>query len=475
MNTTGEEYRTISSTAPSSRPSRSSSSRARCPGYSVNSISACDRALRVVSLPATTSKMKNEASSALVSCSPSMLAVTSAETRSSAGACARSAARPVTRSASACPAPSNCITAWSMSSERNSGSAPDKMMLVLARTMSYWSSGMPIMSQMIFTGSRAATFATKSHGPVASRSSTVEAAARRTSSSNFAISRGLNARETIRRALRRREHVGVLARLDYVRVLHQGVVARARVGERGLGLGEEPRPPLRPEQGEGGCPFGQRQAPECGGRKIDPGNSHRATPSMRTCSNFTMARRAVARSGRADYAVGVSLPSVPAVSLGSSGIQVSRLALGSWRTYERISRDQGIRVMQTAREAGITFLDDARYNDETGRAPIPTGYSEVVFGELFRAAGWRREDTIVSNKLWWEFWPDESPAEELAASLARMRLDYIALIYAEVPPDGVALEDAIGRLIRAGAARAWGTHARGARPPRRDRRAVLTS
>ena len=87
-----------------------------------------------------------------------------------------------------------------MSSERNSGSAPDKMMLVLARTMPYWSSGMPIMSQMIFSGNRAATFATKSHGPVASRSSTVEAATRRTSSSNFAISRGLNARETIRRS-----------------------------------------------------------------------------------------------------------------------------------------------------------------------------------------------------------------------------------------------------------------------------------
>ena len=81
------------------------------------------------------------------------------------------------------------------------------------------------------------------------------------------------------------------------------------------------------------------------------------------------------RSAQADYAMGVSLPSVPAVSLGSSGIPVSRLALGSWRTYERISRDQGIRVMQTAREAGITFLDDARYNDETGRA-----HSDGVLG-----------------------------------------------------------------------------------------------
>jgi aryl-alcohol dehydrogenase-like predicted oxidoreductase len=146
--------------------------------------------------------------------------------------------------------------------------------------------------------------------------------------------------------------------------------------------------------------------------------------------------------------------------LGRSGIRVSRLALGSWRTYERIGRDQGVQVMQTAREVGISFLDDARYNDETGHAPLPAGYSEVVFGELFRAAGWRRDEVIVSNKLWWEFWPDETPAQELSGSLGRMGLDYVDLIYAEVPPSGVGLEDAVGMiagLIRAGAARAWGT------------------
>jgi aryl-alcohol dehydrogenase-like predicted oxidoreductase len=62
------------------------------------------------------------------------------------------------------------------------------------------------------------------------------------------------------------------------------------------------------------------------------------------------------------------------------------MALGSWRTYERISRDQGVAVMRAAREAGINFLDDARYNDEPGHAPLPTGYSEVIFGELFRTA-----------------------------------------------------------------------------------------
>ena len=91
--------------------------------------------------------------------------------------------------------------------------------------------------------------------------------------------------------------------------------------------------------------------------------------------------------------------------LGHSAIEVSALALGSWRTFERVSREEGAAVMRAAREAGITFLDDARYNDETGKAPIPTGYSEVVFGQLFRKAGWRREETVVANKLWWEFWP----------------------------------------------------------------------
>jgi aryl-alcohol dehydrogenase-like predicted oxidoreductase len=152
-------------------------------------------------------------------------------------------------------------------------------------------------------------------------------------------------------------------------------------------------------------------------------------------------------------------PQVPLVPLGGSGIEVSRMALGSWRTYERMSRDEGVAVLRAAREAGITFLDDARYNDETGTAPIPTGYSEVVFGELFRAAGWPRAEAVVANKLWWEFWPRESPAQELAGSLQRMGLDHIDLIYSVPPPDDLPLDEAvemIAGLVRDGTARAWG-------------------
>ena len=152
--------------------------------------------------------------------------------------------------------------------------------------------------------------------------------------------------------------------------------------------------------------------------------------------------------------------SLPCRSLGASGIQVSTLALGSWRTYERISREQGVAVMRAARECGVTFLDDARYNDETGTAPIPTGYSEVVFGELFRAAGWKRDEVVVANKLWWEFWPEQSAEAEVDASLARMGFDYIDVVYSWLPQDDLLVEEivgSVGGLIESGKVRAWGT------------------
>jgi aryl-alcohol dehydrogenase-like predicted oxidoreductase len=145
--------------------------------------------------------------------------------------------------------------------------------------------------------------------------------------------------------------------------------------------------------------------------------------------------------------------------LGSSGIEVTALALGSWRTFERIPREQGLAVMAAAREHGIAFLDDARYDDEAGTAPIRTGYSEVVFGELFRATGWRRDEVVVANKLWWEFWPGQTAAEEIDASLRRMGLDHLDLVYSEVPPAGLRIDVLVrdvAALVAAGKARAWG-------------------
>lgn len=153
------------------------------------------------------------------------------------------------------------------------------------------------------------------------------------------------------------------------------------------------------------------------------------------------------------------MAALPLRPLGSSGVPVSTMSLGSWRTFERIPREQGEAVMRAAREAGINFLDDARYDDETGTAHIPTGYSEVVFGELFRASGWVRDEVVVANKLWWEFWPEQTAADELAASLGRMGLDHVDLIYATPPPASVAVREVVestAGLIGSGMARHWG-------------------
>jgi L-glyceraldehyde 3-phosphate reductase len=151
--------------------------------------------------------------------------------------------------------------------------------------------------------------------------------------------------------------------------------------------------------------------------------------------------------------------SLPHRPLGASGLEVSIFALGSWQTYERIPREQGVAVLRAACECGVDFLEVARYNDTTGRAPIPTGYSEVVFGEVFRASGWPRDEVLVANKLWWEFWPDQTPAQELDASLQRTGLDHFDFIYCDPPPDELPMDyvvTAVTDLVAEGKVRAWG-------------------
>ena len=171
-------------------------------------------------------------------------------------------------------------------------------------------------------------------------------------------------------------------------------------------------------------PGGARRRREARSRAIDGGASLRSSTSVsptsaegcrsRTASTRrpstcrrSWARSAVPSGGHSRAAAMTSV--LPHRALGGSGIDVSVLSLGSFMTFEHISKEAGISVMRAARESGIDFLDDARYNDRTGTAPIPTGYSEVLFGELFRESGWRREDAVVANKLWLEFWPRGEP------------------------------------------------------------------
>ena len=66
---------------------------------------------------------------------------------------------------------------------------------------------------------------------------------------------------------------------------------------------------------------------------------------------------------------------------------------------------------------------------------------------------------MLANKLWWEFWPGQSVAEELDASLQRSGLDHFDFIYSDPPPPDLPMEevvDAVVGLVQAGKVRAWG-------------------
>jgi L-glyceraldehyde 3-phosphate reductase len=146
-------------------------------------------------------------------------------------------------------------------------------------------------------------------------------------------------------------------------------------------------------------------------------------------------------------------------TLGKSGIQVSPIALGSWRTFERMDREDAERLLAYALSHGIDFLDDARYDDETGSAPLASGYSEVLFGDLFRAVGADSSTVSVSNKLWWEFWPEQGAVAELEGSLERMGLQRLTLLYSSTLPDDVPVPVAveqIAEVLATGRVDAWG-------------------
>lgn len=146
-------------------------------------------------------------------------------------------------------------------------------------------------------------------------------------------------------------------------------------------------------------------------------------------------------------------------TLGNSGVKVSVFSLGSWLTYEFMEEDAALAVLAAGIESGINFLDDARYDDRTGKAPLKSGYSEVIFGRLLRKGGWKRDDLFIANKLWLEFYPQQSFEQELDASLDRLQMDYLDLAYCAPPPASLPLEAMVkelDELIKTGKLRHWG-------------------
>lgn len=110
--------------------------------------------------------------------------------------------------------------------------------------------------------------------------------------------------------------------------------------------------------------------------------------------------------------------------LGSSGLSVSELALGSWLTYGAgVGRDQALACVARAFELGINFVDTANIY---GR-----GAAEEFLGEAL--AGRKRDSYVLATKLFFPMTATDrglSRAQiekQLNASLKRLRTDHVDL------------------------------------------------
>ncbi|KAG8156400.1 hypothetical protein KVR01_013741 [Diaporthe batatas] len=151
--------------------------------------------------------------------------------------------------------------------------------------------------------------------------------------------------------------------------------------------------------------------------------------------------------------------------LGNSGLHVSVLGLGGWLTFGGQLENEGtFACMKQAYDLGINFFDTAE--------SYAGGQSEVAMGQAIKKFGWKRNDIVVSTKLNWGGANGEVLVnnhglsrkhiiEGLKASLQRLDLEYVDIVYAHRPDRLTPMEETVRAfnhvIEQKGWAMYWGT------------------
>jgi voltage-dependent potassium channel beta subunit len=147
-------------------------------------------------------------------------------------------------------------------------------------------------------------------------------------------------------------------------------------------------------------------------------------------------------------------------NLGKSGLQISALSFGAWVTFgQQIGEESAHDSMEAAYQAGVNFFDNAEV--------YAAGKAEIVMGNVIKKAGWKRTDLVISTKI---FWGGDGPndtglsrkhiIEGTRASLARLQMDYVDLLFCHRPDIYTPIEEtvrAMNFIIDQGLAYYWGT------------------
>ncbi|KAK6772880.1 hypothetical protein RDI58_028118 [Solanum bulbocastanum] len=147
-------------------------------------------------------------------------------------------------------------------------------------------------------------------------------------------------------------------------------------------------------------------------------------------------------------------------NLGRSGLKVSQLSYGAWVTFgNQLDVKEAKTLLQCCRDHGVNFFDNAEV--------YANGRAEEIMGQAIRELGWKRADIVVSTKI---FWGGSGPndkglsrkhiIEGTKASLKRLDMDYVDLIYCHRPDTSTPIEEtvrAMNYVIDKGWAFYWGT------------------
>jgi aryl-alcohol dehydrogenase-like predicted oxidoreductase len=142
--------------------------------------------------------------------------------------------------------------------------------------------------------------------------------------------------------------------------------------------------------------------------------------------------------------------------LGKSNLQVSALCLGTMMFGDQTAQAEAANIVADARAHGVNYIDTADVYTK--------GASESMVGELL--LGQRHEWVLatklgnpMSDRVNQGHYSRSWMLQEVDASLARLKTDYVDILYLHRDYNGMDLEEplrALDAMLRAGKIRAWG-------------------
>lgn len=151
--------------------------------------------------------------------------------------------------------------------------------------------------------------------------------------------------------------------------------------------------------------------------------------------------------------------------MGTSGLQLSLLSLGSWITFgKQVDDFHSERLMSVAYENGINFFDNAEVYGH--------GESELMMGRVLKVKQWERSSYVISSKVYFGTHgskynkPNQMGLsrkhimEACHEALERFQTDYLDLYYCHRPDKNVPMIEVVrtmNTLIQQGKILYWGT------------------